>query len=332
METFCPLCAKSGVKRRLKAFQINLEDAVWACEAEEVNNFLVPFLNISFISVLTVLFIFQCTWPIGYEELTFFNRTAASCNWEEEMNSAKEDMPALMELSLYTPPVTPGGELSKELIEIASTEYSSNPLIEDKIETLPQSDYIGAKESSWSNKLSLFESLELGSISSNEENRSVMNEQIRDVNIFRTLPKITNIQKTNINVKIFSNTGEHYDDKKIQEHSLTFDTTVMDTFKNFNVSDSACTEFGFSTQNEIEDKQSENHKLQSDATVSDVETNFGVETTKKTLVNIDVTKSLNATNESIENISEIDTLLTDILNESHIPVDINEDWLNLLMS
>lgn len=278
-----------------------------------------------------VLFVFQCPWPIGYEELIFFNRAAASCNWEEETNPVKEDMPALMELSLYTPPVTPGGELSKELTEIASTEYSSNPSTEDKIEALPQCDYIGAKESSWFNKSSQFESLELGSISSSEENRNVMNEQFGDVNIFRTLPKITNIKKTNINLRIFSNTDEHCDVKKIQEHSLTLDTTVMDTFKNFGVSDSACTKFGLNTQNEIEDEQSESHKLQLDATVSDMETNFGVERTMKTLVNIDVTNSLNATNESIGNISDIDTLLEDILNnESHIPVDINEDWLNLL--
>lgn len=231
-----------------------------------------------------------------------------------------------MELSLYTPPVTPGGELSKELTEIASTEYSSNPSMEDKVETLPQCEYIGAKESSGSNKLSLFESLELGSINSSEENRSIRNEQIEDINIFRTLPKIINIKKTNINLKIFPSTGEHCDDKKIQEHSL-MDMTVTD--KNFDVSDSTCTEISLNTQYKIEDKQSENCNLQLDAIVSDVETNFGGEATMKTLVNIDVTNSLNTTNTSIENISDIDTLLEDILNnESHI----NDDWIKLLMS
>lgn len=37
MGEFCPLCMKRGFKKKMKAIQINLEEAVWMCESEEVN-------------------------------------------------------------------------------------------------------------------------------------------------------------------------------------------------------------------------------------------------------------------------------------------------------
>jgi len=243
-----------------------------------------------------------------------------------------------MELSLYTPPVTPRGEFSKELTEIASTEYSLNPPMEDKVGTLSKCEYIAStKESIGPNKSPLFESLELGTINSTEENRSIMNEQIIGV---RTLPKIINIEETNINLKIFSNVDEHCDNSKVQE-PLLMDATIMDTFKNLYVSDSASTGFGSSmqhkTEQQIGSEQSENDKLQLDTTMNDIETNFGAETLSETMktFDLDVTNNLNTTNESVANISngDIDTLLENIFNgENHIPIDINDDWLNLLIS
>jgi len=242
-----------------------------------------------------------------------------------------------MELSLYTPPVTPRGEFSKELTEIASTEYSSNPSVEDKVGTLSKCEYIAStKESIGSNKSLLFESLELGNINFAEENRSIMNEQITGV---RTLPKIINIEETNINLKIFSNL-EHCDNSRVQE-PLLMDATMMDTFKNLYVSDSASTRFDSSmqhkTEQQISSEQSESDKLQLDTTINNIETNFGAETLSETMktLELDVTNNLNTTNESVANISngDIDTLLENIFNdESHIPTDINDDWLNLLIS
>ncbi|XP_071565057.1 uncharacterized protein [Temnothorax nylanderi] len=304
MEKFCPLCAKNGIKRRVKVFQVNLEEAMFSCESD------------------------QCVWPIGYEELKFFPRPALSCNWDEELSFAKEDMPALMELSLYTPPVTPGGELSKESTEIASTEYSPNPPAEDKVGTLPQCDYIASKESP-----------ELGSINSTEENRGITNEQIAGVNIFRSLPKITNIEKTNINLTIFSNVAhsEHCDNRKIQEqeHSLV-DASIMDFSKNFDVSDNTCAQFDLNTQCKTRGEPSESGKLQSDATASGVETNFGPETLSepmKTLIDINITNSASATNEENKRNSDIEALLEDILNSESQPVDIcqPDDWLKSLL-
>lgn len=312
MENFCPLCAKRGIRRRIKAFQINLEEAVWSCESEEVNNLLVSsfffFLHFPHILyVLTVLFVFQCSWPIGYEEMTFFHRPATFCNLEEPREPIRENTNVLMELSLYTPPVTPGEDLSKESTEIANTEYSE-------------------------------------SINSTEESRSVMNKQIMDVNTFKTLPKIVNIKKTNFNITIVPNAPEHCDDRKMQEHGQSqFDTTIMDTFKNFDIPDSMYTEFDLNIHYKTGDNQSESGKLQSDATVSGVETNFGTKTSLSepmtTLVDIDSTNSLNAANKSTGNISDINALLEIFNSENHVdltdsenPVDLNDDWLNLFMS
>ncbi|XP_024892422.1 uncharacterized protein LOC112467818 [Temnothorax curvispinosus] len=305
MEKFCPLCAKNGIKRRVKVFQVNLEEAMFSCESE------------------------QCVWPIGYEELKFFPRPALSCNWDEELSFAKEeDMPALMELSLYTPPVTPGGELSKELTEIASTEYSPNPPAEDKVGTLPQCEYVASNESP-----------ELGSITSTEEDRGITNEQIEDVNIFRLLPKITSIEKTNINLTIFSNVAhsEHCDDRQIQEqeHSL-MDASIMDFSKNFDVSDNECTQLDLNTRCKT---GGESGKLQSDTTASGVEANFDAETLSepmKTLIDINITNSAGATNEVNKCNSDLDALLEDILNNESQPVDMcqpddPDDWLKSLL-
>lgn len=37
MQDLCPLCLKSGIKKKIKLLQINLQEAVWMCEEEKVN-------------------------------------------------------------------------------------------------------------------------------------------------------------------------------------------------------------------------------------------------------------------------------------------------------
>lgn len=212
-----------------------------------------------------------------------------------------------MELSLYTPPVTP-----------------------------PTEDKVGTKESTGSNKSPPFNLLELGDISSTQENRNVMNGRIAGI---RALPKIVNIEKANINFKKTRfDIDKQCDNKKIQEHEHSFnDATIMDTFKNFGMSDSTYSEFGSSVEYQSGSERSESGKLQSDATVNGVKTSSGADAlpeTMTTLVDLNVTNNLNTTNESIANISngDIDTLLEDILNsENHMSIEINDDWLNLLM-
>ncbi|XP_011053992.1 PREDICTED: uncharacterized protein LOC105145844 isoform X2 [Acromyrmex echinatior] len=266
-------------------------------------------------------------WPVGYEELTFFPRAASSYNWEEP-SFAKEDIPVPIEFTLYTPPVTPGSELTKELTEITNAEYSSYPTMEDKIETVPECKFItSTKESTDSNESSL---LELADINSKESKN--MNKQIVDV---RTLPKIVNIEKTNINFKIFSNIDNNCDNKKLQERNYSLNTNVMDTFKNLDISNNKCTEFGLSQQYNTTNEQNENGKLQLDATVNEVKTDVGTETlskAEKRLIDLDTTINLNTTNQSTESTSnDIDTLLEDILNnESNLPIALNDDWLNML--
>lgn len=54
---------KNGARKRIKLLQINLQEAVWACEAE------------------------KCTWPFGYEDHIFFPRTVGkiwSCYWDDQ--------------------------------------------------------------------------------------------------------------------------------------------------------------------------------------------------------------------------------------------------------
>ncbi|KYN18831.1 hypothetical protein ALC57_08825, partial [Trachymyrmex cornetzi] len=275
-----------------------------------------------------------CSWPVGYEELTFFPREAFSCNWEES-SFAKEEIPVPMELTLYTPPVTPGSELTKELNEITSAEYSSCPTMKDKIETVPECEFItSTKESTDSNKSSLFEPLELAGINS-KESINIMNKRIVGV---RKLPKIINIEKTNINLKICSNIDNNCDNRELQEHNSFMNTNVMDTSKNFGISNNRCTKFGLSQQYSTTNEHNENSKLQLDATVNEVKTDVGAETLSKamnTLAVLDTTINLDTTNQSTENTSnsDIETLLENILNnENNLPIILNDDWLNMLGS
>ncbi|XP_018339302.1 PREDICTED: uncharacterized protein LOC108746820 isoform X2 [Trachymyrmex septentrionalis] len=270
---------------------------------------------------------------MGYEDLIFFPRVATSCNWEES-SFAKEDVPVPVDFTLYTPPETPGSELTKELTEITSAEYSSCPTMKDKIETVPECEFVtSTKESTDSNKSSLFESFELADINSKESKN--MNKQIVDVKI---VPKIVNIEKTNINLKIFSNIDNNCDNRKLQECNYPFmNTSVMDTFKNLDISNNKYTEVGLSQQYNTTNEQNENDKLQLDATVNEVKTDVGAETlskAKNTLVDLDTTVTLDTTNQSTENtLDTLDTILEDIIkNKSNLPKDSNDDWLNKLMS
>ncbi|KAL0111252.1 hypothetical protein PUN28_012860 [Cardiocondyla obscurior] len=304
MEGLCPLCAKNGIKKKLKAFQINFEEAVWSCESD------------------------KCPWPIGYEKLTFVKRNYLACDWNES-NFIKENSSALIELSLYTPPVTPGGELSKESIEVASTEYSSNLLqIQEQVETLPTYEFIVSKESANSHK-----SLQFKISNPTEENNCVLNKECAETSGFKILPKITNIEKTNINLTIFCNIDESCDNKKTQqqEYSLT-DTTTGDTVTNFDTSNSECTKFDSSASNEIMREQTENIS-QFDRLANNAKANFDSKVSEvvETLVNVDITSNLNETEKSIE--TDVHKIIDDIIkmNDS-TPVDVNDDWLDYLTS
>lgn len=38
MYQMCPWCLKNGIKSKIKAYQINLKEAVWLCETTDVSN------------------------------------------------------------------------------------------------------------------------------------------------------------------------------------------------------------------------------------------------------------------------------------------------------
>lgn len=106
MHEFCPLCNERGFRRRIKALQINLHEAVWACEGD------------------------KCEWPFGYEDFIYFTREAGntwSCYWDDikpTIRSLNESVPVSTELSLYTPPETPAEAVIKDCL--SDTPSSNN--------------------------------------------------------------------------------------------------------------------------------------------------------------------------------------------------------------
>ncbi|KAL6258796.1 hypothetical protein P5V15_010743 [Pogonomyrmex californicus] len=304
MEGFCPLCMKKDLKRKMKAYQINLTEAMWSCEEE------------------------MCCWPIGYEELVFFNRPAESLL--EPSSVSKEDVALFTELSLYTPPVTPGS-ISKELTEI---ECSSNSSVEDKLGgILPKCEsFTSTKESIDSNKLFEHQS-EINN--STKEREIISKNEIASINSFKLLPKITNIQKANINFTVLSNVHEHCNSTKVQKCQSSFeDTSAINNFEGSDVFESTCKELD--VQCKSGNEQNENGTVQLNAITSGMETNLGTDIPPdimQTLVDVNSTNS-SSTQESIINAcdSDINTLLEGILADDNMTADVNTDWLMSLLS
>ncbi|KAL6426190.1 hypothetical protein ACFW04_009029 [Cataglyphis niger] len=317
---FCPLCIKNGLKRKVKAFQINFEEATWSCETE------------------------NCPWPIGYEEATFFQRNAFTCDWNEELSPPigipEESISTTMELLLYTPPVTPGGELSKESIDNASNEYLINPSSENKVETLVKNKVIYSTKE----PICFLPTSELSETESNnilKERRNSIKEENISVNVNKALPKITNIQKTHLDVTFLLKSDKYCDDKKIHKSKdPPIDATMTNIAENTlfeNNVFSLCKEIDLDRQCNIESEQNKNSKL-SDK-MNGAETNLNTEflpETDKPMVDANDINNLNTINNSSLNISDInlsiDNIIEDILStENHITENINNDWLRSLI-
>ncbi|XP_063995578.1 uncharacterized protein LOC135172950 [Diachasmimorpha longicaudata] len=94
MDEYCPLCRKMGNYKKIRAIQVNHDEAVWLCEEE------------------------KCPWPFGYEEFKFIPRrieelSKASCS-RSELGKNKETTFISTQLGVYTPPVTPSNEGSSK--------------------------------------------------------------------------------------------------------------------------------------------------------------------------------------------------------------------------
>ncbi|XP_029664719.1 uncharacterized protein LOC115236420 [Formica exsecta] len=317
MMRFCPLCIKNGLKRKVKAFQINFEEAVWSCETE------------------------NCPWPIGYEETTFFQRNAFTCDWNEELSPPigipEESISTTMELLLYTPPVTPSGELSKESTDSVSTEYLINPSSENKLdETLVKNKVISTKE-----PIGFLPTLELSELDSNniiEERRNSTKEENANMSVCKASPKITNIQKTQLDITFLLKSDKCAGDKKIHKYKHSpIDATMTKIAENTLFENTLCKEVDLDTQCNIESKQNKNSELGDK--MSGAETNLNTELlleTDKPMVVANKINNINTTINSSLNNSDvnlsIDNIIEDILStENHITENINNDWLHSLI-
>ncbi|XP_072745536.1 uncharacterized protein [Anoplolepis gracilipes] len=311
MMRYCPLCIKNGLKRKIKAFQINFEEAVWACEAE------------------------NCPWPINHDEITFFQRNAHTCNWNEELSPPigipEESIPISTELLLYTPPVTPGGELSKESTDNASTECSLNPLSENKLdETLVKNKTIySSKEPTGS--LPILDLSKVESINLTEERRDSTNEE--NASICKTLPKIVNIQKTRFDVTILNSKSKEHFNETIHKRT---DATI--TNENI-LENTLCKEIDLDTQCKIGNKQSKNSKVQLNDKMNEAKTSLNTEIlseTDKRLFDTNDTNNLSTTNNSLSNNSEINSNIDEIIENilstrNQTTENVDNDWLNSLI-
>ncbi|XP_043281629.1 uncharacterized protein [Venturia canescens] len=134
MDELCPLCLKMGNNKRIKAIQINLEEAVWTCENE------------------------GCPWPFGYETPVFLPRKVGvkhSSEWEvyKKVQKRVGPIPISTELSLYTPPVTPSSDTT--IKESIKSDFSGETNINEHMSQL--GNILGCTDDSYAPKSNLRE-------------------------------------------------------------------------------------------------------------------------------------------------------------------------------
>lgn len=262
----------------------------------------------------------------------FLERNAVTCDWEES-DLLKENISMLMELSLYTPPVTPGrAELSKESSNDIGmmVENLTNPAMDKLGEMSPEEFIHSKKDLVISDKLPLLDPFELEN-NFTEKNIDVIYTKPGNtsVNSFKVLPKVTDIQKTNIDLTIFSSVSECYNNQKVQKlRQLPTDiNNITDLIKNYDIlfDNTSCNKLDLNTQCEMESDQNKNSMIQLDdmANVEKFSPEIMLEATQST--NYASITSLVATNNSILNmpdcdfnIDTIDAILEDIFNDKNI--------------
>lgn len=294
MQKYCPLCIKNGIRSQMKAFQLNMEEAVLSCEKIDVSiNFLSGPSFVYFIFVLTILLVFQCIWPFGYLDPIFIQRSALTCNWDEEPDLTTAYVPISTELALYTPPTTPRGE---------ALECSVNSMVDDK----------------------------LSELSSNNESTNSKSE-IANSNK-RPMPKIINDEKVNIHISKMHQT-RHLRNRKIKKRShATFAKDSSENY-NALLATSECSQFSLHTQCETQKGQSKNNNVQTNEVANCLDTNILITTTNAE-VKVDITNNSNDSTLNITNTIDptIDSLIDDILNYSgEIDNKIDDNWLDLIL-
>lgn len=281
-------------------------------------------------------------------EETSFLKKNVSTNIEET-NSFKETIFIPMELSLYTPPVTPmGGELSKEVnMNILSPENVSNLTEEKSDELIRDESASSVKQSKKSiNHLSTsgLPEVEIDNFIKKSENI----EKEESSRAGKVLPKITNIEKTNIDLKIYSDKTERYkvqDDSKQQECTEVFtNTLVTEIAKDCNtlIDYKWCNEIGLDEQQKKNKKDESNNnqmtqRLQSDNTEIMTVTNLctdvvsGAQSVINTYVNLDTS---NCSSLNISSDLNFEDILGDIssLNDDNMMEKIDTEWLKFLES
>ncbi|XP_034939323.1 uncharacterized protein [Chelonus insularis] len=109
MDQLCPLCQKAGYDRKIKTVQINYEEALKMCESE------------------------TCPWPFGYEELQYIPQKADFLDIQPETTNEQKsndlsELTMSIDLSMYTPPLTPKGDYFTSPTTISSNSDISNSL------------------------------------------------------------------------------------------------------------------------------------------------------------------------------------------------------------
>lgn len=222
MQDLCPLCLKSGIKKKIKLLQINLQEAVWMCEEE------------------------KCIWPLGYEDFLFCPRAVGkiwSCYWDDykpTITKLKENITSTKS-SLCNTLISPMKQTSKETIDDLSMYYieninitnndsniiNSKTILDQSTSVLERSNMIGSIDiKKQYNDNNIILNKEINNINihnknfqlndNDTENIKIKNEWINTLsknikeenissienikNVNRRTPKITNVEKTNIDI------------------------------------------------------------------------------------------------------------------------------------
>ncbi|XP_076302765.1 uncharacterized protein LOC143221131 [Lasioglossum baleicum] len=246
MQDLCPLCLKKGIKKKIKLLQINLQEAVWVCEEDKC---IWPFGYENFVFCPRVVGkSWSCYWddfkptiPRLKENpeilLTSTPTVSLKCTQKEIVtNSNVHCLENVNDISnnsnidsktIFTDLCTPVFEGPNIISNIKSEEdCNENKIVNDEVTT----SGINVHNSSLQSSDTKVKNEYVNSINKqNEEQDDIFIENIKNINNIKTIPKIINIEKTNVDVstiKIENKTSIHEElNEKILDSNKIVDIT-----------------------------------------------------------------------------------------------------------
>ncbi|XP_017762485.1 PREDICTED: probable myosin light chain kinase DDB_G0279831 [Eufriesea mexicana] len=220
MQDLCPLCLKNGAKKKIKLLQINLQEAVWVCEEDKC---IWPFGYENFVFCPRVVGKnWSCYWDdfkptiprlkenseillgstptvsIKHTQKEIINNSNVHCL--EDINDISNNSNIIDSKPSFSDLCTPVSEGPNIISNIKSKEdCNENKILNEKITTSSINIHNSSLQSI-DNDIKVKNERVNSVNKQNKEQNDISTESIKNINNIKTIPKIINIEETNIDI------------------------------------------------------------------------------------------------------------------------------------